>query len=299
MKTTEQIVLEAGGINNLEMFSAISQFNGNAIDQLAVVMAPERATEVVVVRAYRRTIARSGGSTYDFDWNDTDGGQNNGGGGGGDEMWTPIVETNTYANRANYYCSLHNTPSIGTKTNFFAAASRVMKTYSRLDSLSDSPSGIPGDAPSWRLLRYNRSISEFLRNIANPEIANRIASNAPPFAGMTERQRDVALVEYEKSLLQAYLDSLEQVNPVDYEDFVDSMNVWLSRTSSLNSFWGGDFGRLLDNIGFENDFRAALDLAEDRAGRNLNFRNKADRILLGVAVIDGVVEDKVAGRSVC
>lgn len=151
MKTTEELVSEAGGIDNLEMFSGISQFDGSEIDQLAVVMAPERVAEVVVVRAYRRTVRRGGGGS-NWNWNDTNGGQNDGGGGGGGDPWTPITETKSYAARSEYYCSLHDTPTIGTRTNFFAAASRVMKFYSALDVLSDSPSGLPGDRPSFVFL---------------------------------------------------------------------------------------------------------------------------------------------------
>ena len=290
MKTTEELVLEAGGIDNLEMFSGISQFDGSAIDQLAVVKAPERATEVVVVRAYRRTVTRGGGGT-NWNWDDTNGGQNDNGGGGEEETWSPVAETNTYATRSTYYCTLHNTPSIGNKTNFFAAASRVMRLYASTDSLSDSPSGIPGDMPSSVFLRYNRTLSEFLGSIINPELARLIATNSPPYNTMTERQRDVALVEREQTLVQAYLDSVQQNNSSDYEIFVERAN---------QSFYAIDnFGGFLGIFGVTQDARRAIDLASDRAGGSLDFRNKADRIKIGLAFIEGVVEDKVAGRPEC
>lgn len=291
MKSTEELVLEAGGIQNLEMFSGISQFDASAIDQLAVVMAPESVAEVVIVRAYRRTLTRGGGGS-NWNWNDTNGGQNDNGGGGTEETWTPIAETNTYATRSNYYCNLHNTPTIGTRTNFFAAASRVMKFYSALDVLSDSPSGLPGDRPSFVFFRYNSLISEWLRNVINPEIANLVATNQPPYNTMTGRQRDVALVEHEQALLQIYLDTLQTNNPADYNEFVSVANA---------SLWASEYfpSPLTRVLGVTPQARSAIDLASDRAGRNLDFRIKDDRVKIGLAFVEGVVEDRAAGRSEC
>jgi hypothetical protein len=290
MKTTEELVLEAGGIQNLEIFSGISQFNGNEIEQLAVVTAPERVAEVVVVRGYRRTVTRGGGGSS-WNWNDTNGGQNDGQGGGGEETWTLISETNTYANRANYYCSLHNTPSIGTKTNFFAAASRVMKLYKSIDVLSDNPSGIPGDRPSSAFLRYNSDLSQFLRNIVNPWMSNLIATNAPPYNTMTVRQRDVALVEQEQEFVQTWMVTISMVNPSEYNEFVTSANLSFFAVDNMDGFLG--------IFGVTQDANRAINLAADRAGGSLDFRNKADRIKIGLAFIDGVVEDAIAGRAEC
>ena len=36
-----------------------------------------------------------------------------------------------------------------------------------------------------------------------------------------------------------------------------------------------------------------------KAGGSLVFRNKVDRIRIAIAFIEGVVEDKVAGRAEC
>lgn len=68
MKSTEQLVLEAQGIENLEMFSAISEFNPNAIDQVAFVksLTPD---EVIIVRGYRRTLGRGSNSFSNWSWN--------------------------------------------------------------------------------------------------------------------------------------------------------------------------------------------------------------------------------------
>lgn len=36
-----------------------------------------------------------------------------------------------------------------------------------------------------------------------------------------------------------------------------------------------------------------------KAGGSPDFRNKADRVKIGLAFIDGIVEDRAAGRSEC
>jgi hypothetical protein len=291
MTTTQQLVSEAGGIDNLAMFSAISQFDGTVIDQLAIVLDPQLTTEVVVVRAYRRSVSSGGNSYSNWSWNDTNGGNDVNQDGESQEEWTLVSETNTYANRAEYYCYLHNSGSIGQRTHFFAAASRVMKLYSSLDVFSDSPSGIPGDMPSSVFLRYNRSLSEFLRNVINPEIAHAIATNSAPYNSMTIRQRDVALIEREQTLVQAYLDALEQNNPAEYEIFIERANQSFFAVENLGGFLGW--------AGVTTEAKRAIDLASDRAGGSLNFRSKADRIKIGLAFVDGVIEDKMAGRQEC
>lgn len=84
---------------------------------------------------------------------------------------------------------------------------------------------------------------------------------------------------------------LERQNPSDFNELITVANASFWATENVSGFLGF--------AGFPQDVRIAIDKATDRAGRSLNFRNKADRIMIGLAIVEGVVEDKASGRPIC
>jgi hypothetical protein len=139
-------------------------------------------------------------------------------------------------------------------------------------------------------VRGSKGISVGLYDI-NLSLAQSVRNNTGVFAGMSRSQMNLFLVETEQSVVQVILDTYQQQDPEFYADFVRESNLFVN----------GAGVPVLDNIlSIQWPQARSLALAQDRVpGGQLNIALKSHRVLIGMALIEGAIEDQLSGRPAC
>ena len=169
--------------------------------------------------------------------------------------------------RAMAYTIIDADLSIRNQTRFFAAAAKVSEALA--------------DSEAWSVVsRWSVSdrTAEFLNYLGsdlgkmNGEEAKQIKSGA-----LTGPDLDAKLVNKEQDEVQTQLDKLKDSDSKGYTKVIDEAN------KALNP---GKFGRREMSIkASDREFLAVLDEVRHKLGRNIDFANKDDRVLIGTTLI--------------